>query len=187
MPPAALLWHSLLAAALAPAALSGAALPRPARPENEVKAAFLLNFAKFVEWPAAAFATADAPFVIGVLGEDPFGAFLDEAARAELLLGRRILIRRFAEPAALEPVHLLYVSPSEDERLGEVFAALKGAPVLTVGETGRFVRRGGVIRLLRERERLRFVIDAAAAERGGLRLSSQLLAIAKEVRRGEAP
>lgn len=186
-PPSALLLPALLAAALAGAAASGAALPRQARPENQVKAVFLLNFAKFVEWPAAAFASADAPLLVGVLGEDPFGAFLDEAARGETILGRAVRVRRFAEPAALEPVHVLFVSPSEDERLPEVFAAIQGAPVLTVGETGRFARRGGVIRLTREGERLRFVINAPAAERSGLRLGSQLLKVAKEVRSGEAP
>lgn len=179
--------HSALIAALALSPAWGAVPSRRARPEQQLKAVYLLNFVKFVEWPAAAFAAADAPILVGVLGEDPFGAFLDEAARAETIHGRGVRIVRFAEPAALEPVHALYVSPSEDERLPEVFAAIGGTPVLTVGETGRFARRGGAIRLLREGERLRFVINAAAAERRGLRVSSQLLRLAKDVRQGEAP
>jgi hypothetical protein len=171
-----------LASALAPAARG------QAYPETEVKAVFLLNFAKFVEWPPEAFSGAAAPVVIGVLGEDPFGPTLDRVLEGESLNGRAFRVERYASLDELRPCHVLYVSPPAADDLPAVVKRLKGARTLTVGETERFARGGGVIGFVVKEGRVRFVIDRRAAENAGLKISSRLLSIAEVPRqRGGAP
>lgn len=168
-------------AALAAIAAPAAPAP-PAASEYEVKAEFLHRFAQFVAWPPDAFAGEDAPLTIGVLGQDPFGPFLDTAVAEARVGGRRFAVQRFQTLAELQPCHILFVAASEEPRLAAVFERLRGSPTLTVGETRRFARRHGAIGFVLEEGRLRFEINASAAERAGLKLSSQLLKLAKVVR-----
>lgn len=150
--------------------------------EAEVKAVFLLNFAKFVEWPPEAFAGPQAPIVIGVLGADPFGEILDRTIAAESVNGRPVAVKRFESIADLEPCHVLYISSSEKARLPEILAQLETAKVLTVGDMKRFARRGGAINFVSEQNKIRFEINKKAADRAGLKISSQLLKLARMVR-----
>src|SRR5262245_22285190 len=108
-------------------------LPVPL-PEYQVKAAFLFNFARFVEWPSDAFADARSPLVIGVLGPDPFGAELDEVVRGKTVHGRSIVVQRYARPSDVGPCHVLFVGRGEAGRLRRGLGALKDGRVLTVGE-----------------------------------------------------
>lgn len=182
-----------LVAMLVAACLACGAGPARAAPatssEYEVKAAFLYNFAKFVEWPPDAFARGGTPLVIGVLGEDPFGSVLDGIVRGKQVQGRPVVVRRFATVEEAAASHVLFISPSEDERLAPVLARLRQAPVLTVGETERFAERGGVIGLRLEGGRVRFDVNVDAAQRARLGVSSQLLKLARVVRGepGRAP
>ena len=150
--------------------------------EYRVKAAFLLNFLHFVEWPSATFASGDAPIVICVVGADPFGDALEQTVEGESVDQRRIVIRRARTPADVPPCQLVFISRSEAERLDDVFGALGGtAPVLTVSDIDHFAARGGIIGFLLDRNRVRFEIARSAAQRRHLKLSSQLLSLGRIV------
>jgi hypothetical protein len=148
--------------------------------EYQVKAAFLYNFAKFVEWPAGA--GVDAPLVIGVLGKDPFGSQIDRAVEGKTVNGRRLMIKRFSSLEAYEYCHILFVSSSERSNLPQIIAAVRNSSVLTVSETERFAHIGGIINFVTIENRIRFEINQAAAERAGLKISSKLLSLARVVR-----
>jgi hypothetical protein len=172
----------LALAALLLAGVPAAAAERPlVTSEYAVKAAFLYNFAKFVEWPAGAFRGPRDPMTLCVLGEDPFGGELDKTVDGKAVLGRQIVVRRFAKPAGLEECRILFVSASEGPRFAQVLAAMAGRAVLTVGEDEVFARRGGIISFVIRQNRVRFQIDRAAAVRAGLVLSSRLLEVAETV------
>ncbi len=148
---------------------------KPPTGEYQVKAVFLYNFAQFIEWPARAFPDAGSPLVIGVLGEDPFGAYLDETVRDEIVNGRALVIRRYRRPEEIDGCHILFISRSEVDRLEQIFAALRGRAVLTVGDAEGFARRGGMIRFITENRRIRLRINLDAAKAGNLKISSKLL------------
>ena len=149
--------------------------------EYQVKAAFLLNLARFVKWPPVAGADAGAPIVIGVLGEDPFGAVLEQTVQGETVQDRRLTIRRSNKVADLKDCELVFVSRSERARLGDVLAELEGARSVTVGEVDGFARRGGVIGFFVERDKVRFEINVDVARKKGLKISSQLLKLGRIV------
>ena len=151
--------------------------------EYEVKAAFLLNFMQFVEWPASASTNADAPILIGVLGKDPFGSTLDGTVKGETLRGRPLAIRRTRQIADLKDCHLVFVCRSEKARLGEVLGALRVSAVLTVSDIEHFCRNGGMIGLITEGSKIRFEINQEAAEQRKLKISSKLLRLGLQVER----
>jgi hypothetical protein len=164
--------------------LARAAERAPILPEYQVKAVFLFNFAQFVEWPAVAFPEAKTPLVIGVLGEDPFGAELDEIVRGETLGLRPLQVRRYQRVEEIEACHILFISRSEGPRLALVLERLKGRSVLTVGDMDEFTRRGGMIRFVTEQNKVRMRINVEAAKRVGLVISSKLLRPADIVTEG---
>ena len=166
-------------------AATGASPPRTPLPEYPVKAAFLYHFVEFVEWPAGS-PRHPSTITIGVLGRDPFGDVLDEAILDKVVAGRTLVIRRFADVAALEPCEILFISSSEMARLPEILARLDGAPVLTVGDADRFARRGGMIGFYIEDNRVRLEVNRPAAERARLRISSKLLTVARLVKAAES-
>lgn len=170
----------LLAVALVPTVVRAAA-PR----EYQVKAVFLFNFAQFVEWPPDAFAEAKSPLCIGVIGEDPFGADLDEVVQGETVNDRPLIVRRFHSPAEIGSCHVLFVASSEADRLAEILAAVQGRSVLTVGDFKDFASRGGMIHFVTQRNKLRLQINMAAARTSGLTISSMLLRSATVVATGE--
>jgi hypothetical protein len=147
--------------------------------EYQVKAAFLLNFTKFVEWPASAFEAADSPIAICILGEDPFGTALDQIVAGEMVDGRKLTIQRLKRAPAPKSCQVLFVS-SAGQEVPKIEPGL-GAGVLTVGEGESFLRDGGMIAFVIENRRVRFSINQAAAEKAGLKLSSKLLSVAKSV------
>jgi hypothetical protein len=147
--------------------------------EYEVKAAFLFNFARFVEWPPAAFAAANSPIVLGLYGEDPFGEDLTRIIAGKTANGRPFVIRRCERPADLKSCHMAFISSSEKRNLPQAMDALKGLPVLTVGETDRFAESGGIINFVIDKNRVHFEINVDAADRAGLRMSSKLLSLAR--------
>ncbi|HYX24364.1 MAG TPA: YfiR family protein [Thermoanaerobaculia bacterium] len=162
-------------------ATSAAAGAEVAASEYAVKAAFLYNFTKFVDWPPRVFTDERSPLKICVLGADPFGkalrSFMDEEVG-----GRRLQLLRvdtLNNPAAC---HVLFVSRSERDRLPQILAAVRGAPVLTVADTPEFLDDGGMVNFVLEGGKVRFEIDPEAAERSGIRISSKLLALARHVK-----
>ena len=160
----------------------GAEGGRPALTEYQVKAAFLYNFAKFVEWPQASFKEAGAALVIGILGQDSFGEVLDRTVENKLINGRPIKVKRFGVDEDPGDCHLLFISRSEAERMGEVLSRLRGRSVLLVGETDGFLELGGMISFYLEDQRVRFTVNLDAAEGVRLKISSKLLGVAKVVR-----
>jgi hypothetical protein len=153
--------------------------------EYDLKAVLLFNFTQFVEWPPTAFANEGEPFVIGVLGRDPFGKTLDDTVRNEKCGKRRIEVARFSdiEAVAVRRCHLLYVSESESANLERIFAVLDRQPVLTVGDFEGFALRGGMMRFKKSPEgkiQLRINLDAVKA--ANLSVSAKLLRIAEIVR-----
>lgn len=176
---------ALLALAQSALLASFAARAAPAPPgEYQVKAAFLYNFAQFVEWPAAAFADARAPLVIGVLGEDPFGRALDATVQGETVGNRPLVVRRYRDVEEIDTCHILFISGSETPRLERILRELAGRSILTVGDSEDFARHGGMIRLFTERNRIRMRISVSAAEVGRLTISSKLLRLAETVPAG---
>lgn len=149
--------------------------------EYQVKAVFLFNFVQFVDWPAAAFPTSTTPLIIGVLGNDPFGPFLDATVRGETVRGRPLEVRRYQTVNEIGTCHVLYISSSEEGRLDDILSDLKDRPVLTVSETAGFDQRGGMIRFVSERSRIRLRINPDAAEAANLTISSKLLQAAEVV------
>ena len=147
-------------------------------PEYDLKAVFLFNFAKFVEWPESAFAGERAPLSICVYGQDPFGPTLDAVVQGERVGERSLLVQRPDSLDDLGECHVLFVARSEKGRLGEVMEQVKGEPVLTVSDTDGFLRAGGIINFILEGSKVRVLIDQEAAERSGLEISSKLMRLA---------
>jgi hypothetical protein len=171
--------RSLLSAASILAICLGSAA-QTSTVEDQVKAAFLYNFAKFVDWPPQAFAGAGDPFAFCVAG-DAFGGALEKVLYAETLNGRRLVVRRIAPADNLQGCQIIYVPSSESGRYPQV-TTLGTAPILTVGETEDFINNGGMIRFVESGHRIQFQVNTEAAERASLKLSSKLLRLAEIVR-----
>jgi hypothetical protein len=171
-----------VAATLALAAVAATAVP--ANPQgataDEVKAAFLFNFVKFVEWPIDA-APSNAALVVGVLGSDGIEESLRITVRGKAINGRPLAVKRLAGVDDVTNVHLLYVGMREKGRVGDLLRRVDGISVLTVSDADRFCQSGGVIGLLMEDNRVRFDVNLDAADRGRLKVSSKLLALARTV------
>jgi uncharacterized protein DUF4154 len=146
--------------------------------EYQIKAAFLFNFAKFVQWPPQAFAAGTSPLVIGILGENPFHDDLARTIQGKTVDEHPVVIKEFLSPAQATNCHVLFISTSEKTRLPEIIQSLKGASVLTVGEMDRFTETGGMINFILEGTKIRFQINKDAAARAGLKISSKLMNLA---------
>jgi hypothetical protein len=148
-------------------------------PEYQIKAVFLFNFAQFVDWPPKAFADAQTPLVIGILGEDLFGSYLDETVRGEKVNNRPLVVQRFRRIGEIKACHVLFISRSENARLEEILASLKGRSILTVGDNDDFALRGGMIRFVTEKNKIRMRINLEAVKAANLTISSKLLRLAE--------
>ncbi len=143
--------------------------------EYQIKAAFLYNFTKYIEWPANKFADEDTPLSLCVIGDDPFGPILEQTVAEKTFKGRKILINRLHVLDELKYCHLLFVSSSERERVAQITSLATWASVLTTGDMERFAKLGGVINLTKRRNKISFEINRSAADRAGLTISSRLL------------
>jgi uncharacterized protein DUF4154 len=179
---AALLVACVLGLACLPAT-SGAVAARATR-EYDLKAAFLFNFARFVEWPADAFATDTTPITIGILGDDPFGRSLDDIVSNEAVRNRRLIVRRYSSVDEVESCHILFISASQAGRLDQILGRLGKRSVLTVGDTNGFTSRAGMVGFEMARSRLKLQINLSAVRAARLTISSQLLRQARIVESG---
>jgi YfiR/HmsC-like len=143
--------------------------------ENQVQAVFLFNFSRFVEWPAQAFATPNDPFVIGIVGSDPFGARLDEAVRNEQINGHPLTVRRFRNISDVDNCQILFIDRSETGHLGQILAGLEHRSTLTVSQADGAAQRGVMIQFATENNRIRLRINVESARAAGLTISSKLL------------
>ena len=160
--------------------LSLCSLVRADRPsEYQVKAAYLYNFGKFVNWPADV-ATA-SEFDVCVLGTDPFGPLLDATVSDSTINGKRVIAKRIARAQDAADCRVVFIAASESQRLGSDLAVLSKLHVLTVSDNPRFLERGGMIQFVFEGDRVRFAVNLTAAQEAGLTLSSELLKVATKV------
>jgi hypothetical protein len=172
----------LLCAAILLLMFSSPAAAQAGKPtEYQVKAAYLFNFGKFVKWPEQTSSEHDT-FSICVLGSDPFGKVLDVTVSGEQIDGRKARVRRLASAADANGCRILFVSRSEEGRLGSVLATLGRSPVLTVSDIDGFANRDGMIQFVMDRDRVRFQVNLAATQKAGLSLSSELLKVATAVK-----
>jgi len=165
-----------LGLALLPAAGASAQEAQPS--EYQVKAAFLFNFAKFVEWPPESFAKETSPLVIGILGDNPFGGDLERTVQNKTINNRPLVIEQLHSSAEATNCQVLFISTSEKKRLPEIFNGLRGASVLTVSETDGFTEAGGMINFVWEGKKIRFEINNDAARKAKLKINSKLLSLA---------
>jgi hypothetical protein len=154
--------------------------------EYQVKAAYLYNFGKFVNWPAEYKSDGDS-FPICVLGKDPFGAVLDTTLANQSIGGKNAIPKRIAKPEDASGCRVLFISSSEDRQLKDILAALDKTGVLTVSDMAEFSQHGGMIEFVLEGDRVRFAVNLSNAEDAGLSLSSELLKVAVTVRRNPRP
>lgn len=146
--------------------------------EYAVKGAFLYKFGAFAEWPPAAFAAPDAPLVIGIIGDDPFGAKLDQIVYGRTIDGRPIVVWRAQSIEKAQGAHILFISQSERNRLESILSSLQGKHVLTVAD---FEYPSATINFVIDSNKVRFNVNLDQAERNGVKLSSKLLSVAKDV------
>lgn len=148
--------------------------------EYRVKAAFILNFTRFIEWPPDGYGEGGT-LIVGIVGDDHFGGSLDQL-NGNVVNGHRIVIRRFKAGDYLRACQILFVSSSERNRLGKILDSVRGAPVLTIGEMPQFNQAGGIIKFVIQDNKVRFEINTGAASQARLRISSKLLALSKSGR-----
>jgi len=163
--------------------LPGGLQAQPQMDEYSVKAAFLYNFTRFVEWPPEAFRSPSEPFSICVVGEDPFGHRLDDLAAGNAIGGRSITVRRVADARQAGDCHMVFVSSKADKRILSSWEAAKPHGVLTVVDSGRRTSLGMIITFIIEDGKVRFEIDSAATDRSGLHISAKLLSLAHAAKR----
>lgn len=144
----------------------------------EIKAAFIYNFAQFTQWPDSAFASSDSPFVLAFIGDSPLGPALERVLDGKAIAGHPIVLKHLDSVNQISGCHLLFVPESEDGDLDDIFNAVGNQPILTVGETTKFMWAGGIIRFFIADGRIRFEVDPDAADKAGLRLSSRLMHLA---------
>ncbi len=157
--------------------------PETAFDEYQVKAAFLYNFAKFVEWPPGTFANSTDPIGICIVGQNPFGSALENMVQGKKVGERAFVVRRFPDTQQAKSCQILFIGAGEWKRVRSLLDTLKGAAVLTVGETDDFTSSGGVIAFQLQGTRVRIQISLEAAQRARLRISSKLLSLAEIAKR----
>jgi hypothetical protein len=151
--------------------------------EYQVKARFLCNFARYVEWPSESFKAGNDPIVICILGKDPFGGALDQAVNGKEVQGRRFLVRPISGIPPDLHCHILFVPLSERKQFRSTAGTLNGSGILTIGEIQGFTADGGMINFKLEDSVVRFEINVEAAGREHLRISSRLLSLAQGVKK----
>jgi YfiR/HmsC-like len=148
-------------------------------PDYQIKAAYLFNFIKYVDWPEEAFADPLSPIVIGIVGDDPFGSALPQVVVGKTVQGRDLVIRKYRAGEDLRSSQILFISASEKKRIPQLLASLLGSSTLTVADINGFLEEGGMIELFSEGNRVRFSIDLDATIRAKLKISAKLLNLAR--------
>jgi hypothetical protein len=180
------LWLTVLALAWALVAAPGLWAQGPKPTDYDVKAVYLYNFGRFVEWPASVTAKR-ASFTVCVLGRDPFGPALDATLQGETIGGKSVAAERISNPQEAVRCQIVFVSSAEDSRLNKIIDALDKEAALTVSDMPQFSQRGGMIQFVLEGNKVRFEVNLTAVQRAGLTLSSELLKVATTVRRNPSP
>ena len=147
--------------------------------ENQVKAVFLFNFTQFVEWPANAFSSSDAPFIIGIVGKDPFGDYIDQTVRGEKMMNHPLVVQRYKTVRDIRDCHILFIGADDMEKLKEVSSVLNRRSTLTVSDSNNFANAGGMIRFFTKENKTKLQINLSAVKAAELNISSKLLRVAE--------
>ena len=150
----------------------------PPSREYQLKAVFLFNFTQFVEWPPTAFTSPMDPFVIGILGDDPFGNYLEETIAGEYVLGHPLVVHHYNSTKEISNCHILFISSQDIKRAKDMLAETNARNMLTVSDMENFARLGGMIGFVNNENRIKLQIKPAAAKNAGLNISSKLLRLA---------
>ncbi len=148
---------------------------------SQIKAVFLFNFTQFVEWPPNSFPEAQSSLVIGILGEDPFGSYLDEIVHDEKSNGYSLVVQRYQTIKDVKPCHILFINFSKKDQVAQVLENLRGQSILLVSDAQGFAEQGGMVQFITENNKIRFQINLEAVKAVNLSISSKLLRLAKIV------
>ncbi len=148
-------------------------------PEYQLKAVFLYNFTHFIDWPSTAFESADEPFVIGIIGNDPFGSYLETTVSGEMISTHPIIIKRYQDPAQIEHCQVLFINSRDEGSIKNILATISNRNILTVSDADNFARMGGIIGFYTEKNKIRMQINSNAAKNAQLVISSKLLSVAQ--------
>ena len=154
---------------------------KPVAREYQVKAVFLFNFTQFVEWSPASFISAQSPFVIGILGEDPFGSYLEDVVSGEKVNGHPLVVVHYKNLEEIKTCHLLFINKTGITNWEDIPASIKGKNILTVSDAAGFLKQGSMIRFITKDNKIRIQINLEAAKEANLAISSKLLRIAEIV------
>jgi hypothetical protein len=182
IPLARVIWRAALALGWLLVGAAGALGENPKPTDYQVKAAYLYNFGRFVEWPANATSKGDF-FTVCILGKDPFGAVLDKALAGETIGGKSVVARRISTPQESGNCQILFLSSTEESRLNKIIEAMEKEAVLTVSDMPEFSEHGGMVQFVVEGKRVRFEVNLTAAQNAGLTLRSELLRVATVVKK----
>jgi YfiR/HmsC-like len=169
---------ALLSLLISPMTASSAMAAQTGAQEYQVKAVFLFNFTQFVGWPSAS-EDAQTPIVIGILGDDPFGSYLDDTVRGEKVGDRPLIVRRYRHLEDVDDCQILFISRSEAIHFEQIAARLKDRSILTVSDADQSGKRGGIVRFVTEKDRVKLHISVNSAKDAGLTISSKLLRVAE--------
>ena len=177
------IWKAMIAAACMLCMLVAPSTRAQSSASSEylIKAGFIYNFAKLMEWPAPVFPQPNSPIVIAILGTDPFQGTLDSVLRGKQVNGRDFVVKHLKWGDDLKGCNIIFVSSSEKAHFDDFFHQIHGLPILTIGDTPGFAESGGIINFVLEDDKVRFEIDVDAARQANINISSRLLALAKIV------
>jgi hypothetical protein len=153
----------------------------PISREYQLKAVFLLNFARFTEWPATAFESPQSPFIIATLGKDPFNGALEDAIKGETIAGRPISVVHYTDLETMEKAHILFISESESSHVQPIIYALSKKPILAVSDLENFAVKGGMVRFITKNNKIGIRINVGTLKASQLTMSSKLLRAAELV------
>lgn len=148
-------------------------------PEYQVKAVFLFNFTRFIDWPSTAFSSANAPFVIGIMGTDPFGDYIEEIVKGENIQGHPIIIQRYPTAKNILNCHILFINTHESIQIKETLSSVGRKSILTVSDANNFAKLGGVVRFYKEDNKIKLEINITSSKAAQLEISSKLLSVAR--------
>ena len=154
----------------------------PPASEYQVKAAFLINFPKYVDWPAGVFAGTNSPIVLAVLGETKVAEEVQKVIAGRTVNDREIVLKRLASGEESGVCHILFISAAEQQHTPNLLAKLKDTSILTVGESDDFLDQGGIINMARRNQKIALEVNLTAADKARIKISSKLLSLASVVK-----
>ena len=146
--------------------------------EFQVKAAFLYNFTRFIDWPPSAFSSANAPFVIGIIGNDPFGEYIEQLVKREYVNNHPIVVKRYNQVIEITGCHILFINIPATKKTKEILLLARNHSILTVSDDDNFTRLGGIVSFYKEHHKVRFKINISSSKTAQLEISSKLLSLA---------